>query len=74
MSNAPATALPTDDGFGEVKLRPQGNPILRFARRKPLGAFGAFILMIAALMALTAPYIAPYGFKDRKSTRLNSSH
>lgn len=63
MTNAPATtAMPTDDGFGEVKLRPQGNTVLRFARRKPLAAFGATILTLAALMALFAPYIAPYGF------------
>ncbi len=63
MTNAPATtAIPTDDGFGEVKLRPQGNRILRFARRKPLAAFGATILTLAALTALFAPYIAPYGF------------
>ena len=62
MTNAPATALPTDDGFGEVRLRPQGNPILRFIRRKPLGAFGATILIIAALTAIFAPFVAPYGF------------
>ena len=64
MTNAQATnpAIPTDDGFGEVRLKPQGNPILRFARRKPIGAFGAIILTAAAFTALFAPLLAPYGF------------
>lgn len=63
MTNAPATTIyPTDDGFGDVKLRAQGNPILRFMRRKPLAAFGAIVLIVAALTALFAPFIAPYGF------------
>lgn len=64
MTNAHAStpAIPTDDGFGEIILKPQVNPVWRFVKRKPLGAFGAIILSVAAFTALFAPFIAPYGF------------
>src|SRR3989441_4768073 len=60
----------------------------RFARRKPLGALGALIVVAMLVMAAFAERIAPYDYDetvrgarmkppsaaDRKSTRLNSSH
>ena len=38
---------------------------LNFARRKPLGAFGAVVLLVAATCALFAPQIAPYGYNQQ---------
>ncbi len=36
----------------------------RFARRKPLGAFGAVIVLAMLLMAIFAERIAPYGYDE----------
>jgi peptide/nickel transport system permease protein len=38
--------------------------IVRFLRRKPLGALGALVLIIFFVVALTANFIAPFGFND----------
>ncbi len=38
--------------------------LARFAWRKPLGAFGAVIVVGMVLMALFAPQIAPYGYDE----------
>ena len=41
-----------------------GNALLSFARRKPLGAIGAFILILAVLMAVLAPVLATFPPKE----------
>jgi peptide/nickel transport system permease protein len=33
---------------------------VEFARRRPLGAIGAALVLLTAVLALTAPYVAPY--------------
>jgi peptide/nickel transport system permease protein len=38
--------------------------LARFARRKPLGALGAFIVLVLFVMAVFAERIAPYGYDD----------
>lgn len=38
----------------------RGRSFIRLVRRQPLGAFGAIVLLIMALTAIAAPYIAPY--------------
>lgn len=35
----------------------------RFTRRKPLGAFGGFLILFLLFLALTAPWIAPYHYQ-----------
>lgn len=37
---------------------------IRFARRKPLAFTGLMILVVAAVGAIFAPIVAPYGFED----------
>ncbi len=45
-----------------VRRRPSGvSAVLRFARRKPLGAFGAVVLILLVISATFAEVIAPYG-------------
>jgi peptide/nickel transport system permease protein len=39
------------------------NGLLRFARRKPLGAFGGFLIIFLLLLAVTAPVVAPYHYQ-----------
>ena len=39
--------------------------ILNFGRRKPLGAFGAIVLLVAVICAAFAPQIAPYGYNKQ---------
>ena len=41
-----------------------GDGLLSFAKRKPLGAIGAFILILAVLMALLAPTLATFPPKE----------
>lgn len=38
----------------------RGFALYRIVRRQPLGAFGAVTLLIMTLVAITAPYLAPY--------------
>lgn len=38
----------------------RGRSLFRIVRRQPLGTLGAVVLLIMALTAITAPYIAPY--------------
>lgn len=40
--------------------RPWGPDLLSFVRRKPLGAFGATVLLLLVLVAIFAPLLAPY--------------
>src|SRR5262245_48804418 len=44
------------------RMPPLVNPVLRFARRKPLGAIGAVIVLVLLLMAVFAERIAPYPY------------
>jgi peptide/nickel transport system permease protein len=37
---------------------------LRFARRKPLGAFGAVFLLFIVIVAVLSPWIAPYPYTE----------
>jgi peptide/nickel transport system permease protein len=39
-----------------------------FTRRKPLGAFGGFIVVVMLIVALTAQWIAPYWYDDQSWT------
>src|SRR5205807_3239817 len=52
----------------EARARPAGVEALgavgRFARKKPLGALGALIVVAMLLMAAFAERIAPYGYDD----------
>lgn len=41
-----------------------GRGFRRFAVRKPLGAFGAVVLTIVVIMAIFAPWIAPYPYDE----------
>lgn len=60
MTQQAATAVA--GGLQSVGV-PEGrrlHPILKFARRKPVAAVAACVLLIVCLMALLAPVIAPY--------------
>jgi len=51
----------------EVLSLSVGRPIriiARFSRRKPLGAVGGAIVLVLILMAIFAPFIAPYGDRE----------
>lgn len=39
-----------------------GRPVLRFARRRPLGTLGAGIVLVMGVLALFAPLVAPYPY------------
>ncbi|HEY8491569.1 MAG TPA: ABC transporter permease [Dehalococcoidia bacterium] len=39
--------------------------LARFVRRKPLGAFGGFVVAVMLLTAVLADVIAPYGYNDQ---------
>ncbi|MFQ5946618.1 MAG: ABC transporter permease, partial [Anaerolineae bacterium] len=53
--------LPIDAAVLErSKLRDWGEGVVRFARRKPLGASGAAVVILMILAAIFAPGIAPY--------------
>lgn len=42
-----------------------GGAIVRFLRRKPLGAIGAALVLIAVVGAALAPALAPYGYSEQ---------
>jgi peptide/nickel transport system permease protein len=51
--------------------------VTRFVRQKPLGAFGAFLIIALIVCALSAPTIAPYDYAERAGEPLDgpsSSH
>ena len=39
-------------------------PLWRFCRSKPLGGFGLVVLLLMVVMAVFAPWIAPYGYEE----------
>ena len=39
-------------------------PVWRFVRAKPLGAFGALVVCVYVLVALTGHWYAPYGYEE----------
>jgi peptide/nickel transport system permease protein len=52
-----------------ARPRPRGWPpaiglVLRLARRKPLGAIGAVIILVLLVMAVFADHIAPYAYDE----------
>jgi peptide/nickel transport system permease protein len=49
------------EGFSVGKV---GSGLLRFARRKPLGAFGGFLIIFLLFLAFTAPWVAPYHYQS----------
>jgi peptide/nickel transport system permease protein len=58
-----------------LALKPTRKPFVRvlralwwFTRRKPLGAFGGFIVVVMLVVALTAQWIAPYWYDDQSWT------
>src|SRR3989304_7679030 len=58
-----------------LTLKPTRKPLVRvlrglwwFTRRKPLGAFGGFIVVVMLVVALTAQWIAPYWYDDQSWT------
>ncbi len=65
-------------GFGTGSPRPDDSPglatlLLRFARRKPLGALGSLIVLAMLVLAIFASWIAPYSpeeFIEGGSARL----
>jgi ABC-type dipeptide/oligopeptide/nickel transport system permease subunit len=59
MDRTPAVAR----GEAEVRLRPKFSlpaTLVSFARRQPLGAAGAVVLLSLVLVAILAPWISPY--------------
>ena len=46
--------------LGLLWSRAIARPVVTFAKRRPLGAVGALILLIMILVAVTAPLIAPF--------------
>lgn len=53
----------------QVRPKPRGAAavwatVVNFSRRKPLGAIGGAIIILAALMAILAPVLAPYDPQD----------
>jgi peptide/nickel transport system permease protein len=51
-------------GTGTSALARRLAVLWQFARRKPLGALGGFIVLILLTMALFAPWIAPYKYDE----------
>src|SRR5690242_5935033 len=56
-------ALPAAEPMTRPVVRPAfGTAVLRFARRKPLGAIGGAIVLALLVMAVFADQIAPYSY------------
>ena len=45
---------------GLLKVASVRRPIVRFAKRQPIGAVGGVVLLITAIIAIIAPYVAPH--------------
>jgi peptide/nickel transport system permease protein len=57
------------DGVASPDSRASRRPsalglLWRFCRQKPLGAFGGFIVLVLLIMAIFAPWIAPYSYDE----------
>jgi len=66
-----AIGLPTtgdSDGKADGRLRALG----RISRRHPLGAFGGFVLLVIVVLAVGAPYLAPFDPVDGNTAALYS--
>jgi len=59
--------------WGDRTINKSGSPnwaaavlqaLWQFCRRKPLGAIGGFIVLVLLIMALFAPWIAPYSYDE----------
>jgi peptide/nickel transport system permease protein len=59
--------------WGDRTISKSGSPnwaaavlqaLWQFCRRKPLGAIGGFIVLVLLIMALFAPWIAPYSYDE----------
>ncbi|MGD9894433.1 MAG: ABC transporter permease [Dehalococcoidia bacterium] len=65
MAEPAANVLAQDATVPGSWSQPRGRGMiaqtLRLARRKPLGAIGAFIILLLVVVGLFAPWIAPYG-------------
>src|SRR5437879_12609187 len=59
-----ARAKPALESGPAHPLAPTLRAVGRFARRKPLGALGALIVVAMLVMAAFAERIAPYGYDD----------
>src|SRR3989441_12148547 len=59
-----ARARPALESGPAPPLAPTLRAVGRFARRKPLGALGALIVVAMLVMAAFAERIAPYGYDD----------
>jgi peptide/nickel transport system permease protein len=63
MTDLAPDALAPYAGFQPAVAPPrpkQGQRLVRMMRQQPLGTLGAFVLAVAVLAAIFAPYIAPY--------------
>ena len=55
---------------GRLWWREAAKALWTFVRRKPLGAFGAFLVAGMILTAIFAPWIAPYWYDDQSLTEI----
>src|SRR5262249_37664947 len=55
-----------------ARPQPGGVPgrLWALARRKPLGAFGALVVLALVALALAAPFIAPYDYREQNRAEL----
>ena len=60
QANTELTALRPPPTVGVPGL----NSLWRFCRSKPLGGFGLVVLLLMVIMAVFAPWIAPYGYEE----------
>ncbi|HKC09769.1 MAG TPA: ABC transporter permease [Methylomirabilota bacterium] len=70
MPSNPVEAAPWGDRLAENKSRAPNRVVAlvqalwQFCRLKPLGAVGGFIVLVLLIMALFAPWIAPYKYDE----------
>ncbi len=72
MATTTSTNLELD--FAAVASRPlparAARATVTFVRTKPLGAFGAFMLVLVLVVGVFSPWIAPYGISDLDTARV----
>ncbi len=66
MADASAALAARATGLREERARPLRAllSVLRFVRRKPLGAFGGLIMLVLLLLALFGNLVAPFHYAD----------